>query len=239
MKRSNLGRLQAEGIVNFRIRRTAQWLAAGVATAALWLGSAPVSPMKLGLAAQTKAVAKAPASEAAPVKGIGTKGAPITVEVFSDFQCPSCRDLFLQTLRPLIQNYVASGKVYLIHRDFPLQQHAHARQAARYANAAARIGKLEKVAEALYLSQDIWAGTGDLESIVARVLTPSEMNELRKQLKDGKVDASIEQDVALGGRNQVRSTPTTIITHRGKQTPIVGAVSYSILRLYIEDLLRQ
>ena len=95
------------------------------------------------------------------------------------------------------------------------------------------------MAEALYLSQDIWAGTGDVESIVARVLTPSEMNEVRKQLKDAKLDVGIDQDVALGGRNQVRSTPTTIITHRGKQTPIVGAVSYSILRLYIEDLLRQ
>jgi len=182
---------------------------------------------------------KASASEPEPVKALGVKGAPITMEVFSDFQCPACRDLFLQTLKPLIQNYVVTGKVYLIHRDMPLPMHKHARVAARYANAAARVGKLEKVTEALYLSQDFWGSTGDVETILSRVLTPAEMTKVREALKDGKIEAGINKDVELAGRHQVRSTPTTIITHRGKTTPVVGVVSYSILRQYIEQLLRQ
>src|SRR5271170_6669648 len=57
----------------------------------------------------------AAASDEVPVKAIGSKSAPITMEVFSDYQCPSCRLLYEQTLKPLINEYVATGKVYLIH----------------------------------------------------------------------------------------------------------------------------
>src|SRR5215472_19319569 len=47
-----------------------------------------------------------------PMKAYGSKGAPITIEVFSDYECPMYRNLFEQTLRPMIADYVASGKVY-------------------------------------------------------------------------------------------------------------------------------
>ena len=94
----------------------------------------------------TKATkASVPDPVPAPVKTLGSRSAPITIEVFSDFQCPACKSLYEQTLRPVIDNYVATGKVYLIHRDFPLDQiHKHSRTAARYANAAARLGKFER-----------------------------------------------------------------------------------------------
>ena len=73
---------------------------------------------------------KAAAASAMPAfsgsaKAIGSPNAPITMEVFSDYQCPSCRALFEETLKPLIADYVALGKVYLVHRDFPLPMHSH------------------------------------------------------------------------------------------------------------------
>ena len=106
-------------------------------------------------AAQTKARTRAAAKSAAPpditpLKSQGSKSAPIKMEVFSDFQCPACRELYFQTVRPVIDNYVAAGKVYLIHRDMPLPVHPHSREAARYANAAARMRRMEKVVVALF-----------------------------------------------------------------------------------------
>ena len=77
-----------------------------------------------------------------PHKAFGSKSAPITMEVFSDFQCPACKTLFTATNRQLMDNYVSTGKVYLIHRDFPLPMHAHSVVAARYGRAAAQIGKV-------------------------------------------------------------------------------------------------
>ena len=91
-----------------------------------------------------------PAGAPSTGKAVGLPNAPILMEVFSDFQCPACKTLYEQTLMPLVRDYVSAGKVYLIHRDFPLPMHAYAREAASYACAAGRIGKYEQVADALF-----------------------------------------------------------------------------------------
>ena len=161
------------------------------------------------------------------------------MEVFSDFQCPACRVLFLDTIRPVLQNYVSAGKVYFVHRDMPLPVHPYSRQAARYANAAAKLGKLEPVAEALYARQDLWSANGNVDAVVAMVLTPAEMVKVRQYVKSGQLDAGIDNDVALANSHQVRSTPTIIITHKGQMFPIVGVVSYAILRQFLEEQLRK
>lgn len=196
-------------------------------------------------AAQTKATQAAPAAAKtapAPMKALGVKSAPITVEVFSDFQCPACRTLYEQTLRPLIDNYVSTGKVYLVHRDFPLEQlHKHARQAARYANAAGRLGKFERVVEALYSKQDVWSVDGNVEGAVAAALTPAEMKQVRVWVQQpAQLDAVIDQDVRLGNRVPVRSTPTVVVLHAGTTYPLPpGGVNYSLLRQFLDDLLRR
>ena len=104
--------------------------------------------------AHTRAAsASDPAAEAVPMKSLGNRNAPITMEVFSDYQCPSCGNFYENTLRPMINDYVAQGKVYLIHHDFPLQMHAHWGEAARWANAAAKIGEFQEVDAALFDNQ--------------------------------------------------------------------------------------
>ena len=87
-------------------------------------------------------------------KSLGSKSAPITIEVFEDFQCPACRNFYETTVKQLIDDYVNPGKVYLIHRDFPLDMHPYSHQAARLANAAAELGQFETVEKALFDSQD-------------------------------------------------------------------------------------
>ena len=62
-------------------------------------------------------------------KNLGVPTAPVMIEVYSDFQCPACKTLHEQTLRPLVLDYVRTGKVYLVHREFPLTGHAYSRQA--------------------------------------------------------------------------------------------------------------
>lgn len=193
------------------------------------------------LQAQTGAKAATTTKDLAPVKTLGSKTAPITVEVFSDFQCPACKSLYEQTLRPLIDNYVVTGQVYLIHRDFPLDIHRHSRLAARYANAAARLGKFERVATAIYARQQSWSADGNVDAAVASVLTPAEMKKVRDWVaQPAQLDVAIDQDVRLGGRVPVRSTPTMIVMHRGTTYPLPpGGVNYSLLRQFLEELLRR
>lgn len=178
-------------------------------------------------------------SDVDPHKAFGSKNAPVVMEVFSDFQCPACKTLFLTTNRQLMDNYVSSGKVYLIHRDFPLAMHAYSRVAARYARAAAQIGKVESVEQALFQNQEKWEQSGDVDGTVAYVLSPAEMNKVRALVKGGTLDTFIDKDFALGQMYRVNQTPTTVFHCKGQTYPYAGVMSYDILKQFLEQLLAQ
>lgn len=161
------------------------------------------------------------------------------MEEFSDYQCPACKALYTTTNRLLMDNYVTTGKVYLIHRDFPLAQHAHSRVAARYARAAAEIGKIDPVEQALFENQEKWEQTGDVDGTVAAVLTPSEMNKVRALVKGGTLDALIDKDFALGQMYRVNQTPTTVFHCKGQTYPYVGVMTYDTMKQFLEQLLSQ
>jgi protein-disulfide isomerase len=190
-------------------------------------------------------------------KAYGSKSAPITMEVFSDYQCPSCRALYEETLKPLIADYVALGKVYLIHRDFPLPMHSHSWVAARYANAAARIGKFSQVEAALYDNQAEWSESGDLEKYVAAAVGPADMKKIDKLMPAGckvqppapgaaataplvlapcPLDPAIQRDADLGKKIPVTATPTFQVICKGKTTTTAGTVTYPVLKQYFDYL---
>ncbi len=198
----------------------------------------------LGLSVVLLAMAKPPqnpgdVSDLDPHKAFGSKSAPLVLEVFSDFQCPACKSLYTTTNRQLIDNYVSNGKVFLIHRDFPLPMHAHSRVAAQYARAAAQLGKIEPVEQALFENQEKWENTGDIDGTVAAVLSPAEMTKVRALVKGGTLDPLIEKDLALGRIYNVNQTPTTIIHYKGQTYPVVGVQSYAVLHQFLDQLLAQ
>jgi protein-disulfide isomerase len=178
-------------------------------------------------------------SDVDPHKAFGSKSAPVTMEVFSDFQCPACRTLFLSTNRQLMDNYVSTGKVYLIHRDYPLSIHAYSRVAARYARAAAQLGKTEPVEQALFQNQEKWEQTGDVDGTVAAALSAKEMIKVRELVKGGTLDAAIDKDFALGQMYRVNQTPTTVFHSKGQTYPYSGLMSYDILKQFLDQLLSQ
>ena len=174
-----------------------------------------------------------------PHKAFGSKNAQVVMEEFSDYQCPACKTLYTTTNRLLMDNYVSTGKVYLIHRDFPLQMHAYSRIAARYARAAAEIGKIEPVEQALFQNQEKWEQTGDVDGTVASVLSPAEMNKVRALVKGGTLDALIDKDFALGQIYRVNQTPTTVFHCKGQTYPYAGVMTYDTMKQFLEQLLSQ
>ena len=171
-----------------------------------------------------------------PHAAVGSKNAPIVMEVFSDFQCPACKTLFVTTNRQVMDNYVSTGKVYLIHRDFPLPMHAHSQVAAQYSRAAAHVGKLEPVEQALFDNQEKWEQNGDVDGTVAAVLTTAEMTKVRALVKSGTPNALIQKDLALGKLYNVNQTPTTVFHAKGQTFPYSGVMSYEILRNFLDQL---
>jgi len=49
---------------------------------------------------------------------LGSNDAPVTIQVFNDLQCSSCRDDFLRTIPGLMEDYVRSGDVKLLYRHY-------------------------------------------------------------------------------------------------------------------------
>ncbi|MGH9740911.1 MAG: DsbA family protein [Candidatus Acidiferrum sp.] len=174
-----------------------------------------------------------------PHKAFGSRSAPIVMEVFSDYQCPACRQYFETTNRQLMDNYVSNGKVFLIHRDFPLPMHAYSRIAARYARAAAEIGKVEPVEQALFDNQEKWEQTGDVDGTVAAGLTPAEMSKVRALVKGGTLEPLISKDYELGEMYRISQTPTTVFHYKGQTYPYAGVMSYENLSQFLNQLLSQ
>ena len=172
-------------------------------------------------------------------KAVGSPSAPITIEVFSDFQCPHCKTLDEQTLPQLIKDYVATGKVYLIHREFPLPGHQYSRLAAAYATAAARLGKYGEVADRLFLHQAEWSVSGKVDETACRGLTAAEAQTVRSLVFDKTIAAEIDHDVEMGRRIGLQQTPTMLIKHGSTSYPWPGAVNFELLRSYLDGLLAQ
>ncbi len=175
----------------------------------------------------------------------GQPGAPVKIEVFSDYQCPVCRTYYLETLKPLIAEYTKTNKIdkiSIIYHDFPLETiHKFARKAVRFGLAARRLGtdKWVKVSDALYTQQAAWSENGNIEAALEKALDPADLNQLKKIVADPALDATINQEVAQGQSREVTSTPTTfIITETGRQQRFTGDPSYPALRDFLDKLIK-
>ena len=187
-------------------------------------------------------------------KSLGNPNAPIKMEVFSDYECPACGRFYEGTLRPLIDDYVSSGKVYLVHRDFPLPMHKYSREAARWANAASRVGHFESVDRVLYDNQAVWGehgiAEGDVKKFVQAAITPAEFKRVERlmqscetdsheEIKACAMDAEIQHDIAAGQLLPVTQTPTFIVSARGQSyPPTAGAISWPLLRQFLDQILK-
>lgn len=213
------------------------WVALCVATSAAF-----ANPQTKAPAASGAKVAQTGSANPTFLKAIGNPNAPITMEVFGDFQCPACRGFFEGTTKQVIDDYVIPGKVYLIHRDFPLDMHPYARQAARLANAAAEFGQFEAIERALYDHQDEWSAKGNIDDVIASNFPPAQFKKFQafESQHISEINASIERDRAMGMQRNVNQTPTVYITAHGKTEALPGGgVDYKLLKSYFDYLLRQ
>jgi len=173
-------------------------------------------------------------------KALGSPTAPIVMEVFESFDCPHCKALNEETLPLVIRDFVNTGKVYLVHREFPLsgQYHPNAREAANYAVAAGKIGKYEQVSDALFKSQLAWyMDASKVWPAVASVLTPTEQKKVQELAKSPAVTGEVEREYQEGVNLGVNSTPTMVVTHGAQRFPIPAQqLNYGFLKSMIDSM---
>jgi protein-disulfide isomerase len=170
----------------------------------------------------------------------GSPTAPVGCEIYTDYECPPCAAFYRDTVPLLIAQYVDTGKVRLLRRDFPLPFHPHAQLAARYADAAGLVGEFQVAADRILQTQSDWHQDGDIERQLSTVLPPEKMAQLHEVMKDTRrLDELIAHDRALAADDHVDQTPTVILEANGKRRRVTGVVSFPVLRNAIDEMLAQ
>lgn len=136
----------------------------------------------------------------------GDANAPVTIVMFSDFQCSAC-----SAVHPILKKAIAEYKdrVRFVVRDFPLESiHENAFKAAQAANAANAQGKFFEYTELLYNNQNS-LDTASLKEFASRV--GLDRKKFDAELDSGKYAEEIRQDMADGESYGITSTPTVFV----------------------------
>ncbi len=189
--------------------------------------------MEKASAAQAEAAAN-PAPEvqkialgSAPVKG--PKNAPVTIVVFSDFQCPYCSRA-VPTLKAIEQQY--GSKVKLAFKHQPLPIHQNARLAAAASMAANEQGKFWLYHDKLFENQQA-LDRASLEKYAAQL--DLNMPKFKAALDSNKFDAQISADSSEGAQLGANATPTFFIN--GRQ--LIGAQPVDAFKVIIDEELKK
>ena len=138
----------------------------------------------------------------------GPENAPVTIVVFSDFQCPACK----ATL-PVFEEAMKAnpGQVRLVHKFYPLEKHTRARQAAYAAVAAMKQGKYWDMEKILFANQEALSDE-DLTRYAEKLgLDAVKFNQ---DLRSDATKELVDVDVFLGEEVGVRYTPFVLINGR-------------------------
>ncbi len=163
---------------------------------------------------------------------IGKKNAKVAIVEFSDFQCPFCKSFFDATFSQIKKDYIDTGKVKLVYRQFPLTAiHPYAMGAALAAECASEQGKFEAYHDKLFANQTSLT-TEDLKNYASQVgLNTGKFNScLDSQKYKDKVDA----DTKLGTDNGINGTPGFFVN--GKL--VSGAQPYENFKMLLDEALR-
>jgi protein-disulfide isomerase len=183
------------------------------------------------------ALALVPNGYSASGKALGNPKAPIHIDLYSDYQCPSCKVFHDGTFGPLVAKYVVTGKVYLQQHEYPLSIHAHAREAACFACAAEKCGKYWQVCDRLFQTQDAWSKDGKVAAAACSVLSPVEAAQVQALAKTPDILNAVNDDIRAGRTEQVTGTPTMIITQLMRRYPVSGPVSFAVLSRFLDSLI--
>lgn len=136
----------------------------------------------------------------------GPATAPISVVMFSDFECPACAATH-PILKQLLDQY--KSRIRLVIRNFPLQErHPHSMAAAIAAAAAGRQGKFFEYVELLYANQ---ARLDDESLFSYAERLGLDIVKFRSDMADPQIRSRIEKDIDDGIGYGVNSTPTIFV----------------------------
>jgi protein-disulfide isomerase len=150
---------------------------------------------------------------------VGDPNAPVTIDVFEDFQCPACKS-FTENIEPLvIQNLVATGQARYVFHNYPFLDgdgagsSGESDQAANASMCASEQDKFWEMHTALYIN---WNGEnqGAFNNRRLQAIAESiglDMDSFNSCFSSNKYESEVQADFDLGQDMGVSGTPTVFV----------------------------
>lgn len=174
---------------------------------------------------------------------LGDEDAPVTIVEFSDYQCPYCRSFFEEAYQDLKSEYIDTGKVKIVFRDYTLDFHKDAIPAAVAASCVREISESDKkyfeMHDKIFAGQSA-KGDGTVE------ITPEELkgyaldlgvngDKYDKCIADEDVAEEVAADLEEGRKLGISGTPAFILG----TNVLEGAYPFEDFEAYIEAELKK
>jgi len=161
---------------------------------------------------------------------LGKADAPVTIVEWSDYECPFCQRFHSETFGQIVTNYVNTGKVKFVYRDFPLSFHPQAQKAAEAAACAGKQGKYFEMHDLLF-SKGVQGSVAGFKQYAKDLgLNSAQFDSC---LDSGETASEIAKDEQDGVSAGIQGTPGFIVDGR----LISGAQPYTVFQQAIDAAL--
>jgi protein-disulfide isomerase len=166
---------------------------------------------------------------------MGSDEAPVTIDLYSDFTCPHCRN-FAALFQKLSIEYIQPGNVQVVYHTFP-----NPRSRTSYAAARAAVSALEQGTDQFWQYHDLLFinqnagrnafGEKQLESYAKQI--GLDVAWFQKSMTSKESEAKVNMDISEGQKNGVDGVPSWFIKGR----KIFGTPPESDLRKVLDSLI--
>lgn len=171
---------------------------------------------------------------------MGDTNAPVKIEEFADYECPSCGQYAVVSEPDVRERIVKAGLASYYYYDFPLPMHHNTQAASNSAACADEQGKFWEMHDQLFTHQEHWGlnqmggeATDNPKDIFKSFATGIGLNvaQWEKCFDDKKYQKRIDANYGEGLRRNVNSTPTFYINGR----MVAGGRSYDEIKAAVDS----
>jgi len=171
---------------------------------------------------------------------MGDAKAPLVMVEYTDFQCPFCQQFHNTAFAQIKANYIDTGKIRFVSRDFPLDFHDNARRAATAGRCAAEQGKFWEMRHVMIINASALK-EDNLTTYAGNIKI--DVPKFKSCLDSDKYKAQIDKDIAEGGVAGIQGTPSFVIgrldNDKLEGVRLVGAMPYDQFDAKIQQMLEQ
>lgn len=168
---------------------------------------------------------------------LGNPNAPITIVEWGDYQCTYCHLFHQNTKDQIIQQYVDTGKVNFVFRDFPLNG-PDSVLAAEAAYCAGDQNKYWQYHDELYNNwggeKTGWVNPESLNKFASTV--GLDLSQFDQCLADKKYEQKVTDNQRYGTEIGIDATPSFIILDGKTATKVEGAQPFSVFKQVLDNI---